>query len=226
MSKDMFNSKYRIKSIRLPGWDYHNVWYYFITICTKNREHYFGMIKNGEMVLSDIGKIANQYRLDIPKHFPHVSLDAFVIMPNHIHWIISINKKINEIKNEIGNTVETQNIASPKINKIKNNGNDFNETHDLKIDGNDFNETHDYASLQTNNNALNPNKFWPQIKNLWSIIRGFKSAVTTHAKIHNIEFSRQPRYYENIIRNDIAYKNIIEYIKNNPLQWYNDEHYI
>jgi len=225
MNKDMFNNKYRITSIRLPGWDYHNVWYYFITICTKDREHYFGNIKNGEMVLSDIGKIAHQYRLDIPNHFPHTSLDTFVIMPNHIHWIISINKKINKIKNEIGNTVETQNIASPKINKIKNNGDDFIETHDYKNNGDDFIETHDYASLQTNNN-IQPNKFWPQIKNLWSIIRGFKSAVTTHAKIHNIEFSRQPRYYENIIRNDSAYKNIIEYIKNNPLQWYNDEHYI
>lgn len=216
MSKDMFNNKYHIKSIRLSDWDYHNVWYYFVTICTKNRQFYLGNIQNNEMILSNIGTIAYQYRLNIPKHFPHVSLDTFVIMPNHLHWIISINKKISENKinkNIIGNMVEMQNIASPKINKIKQ------YRYDCK-------ETHNYASLPTTTTNQNPNIFWPQIKNLWSIIRGFKSAVTTYAKIHAIEFVRQPWYYEHIIRTIGDHKKISEYIANNPKQWNNDKHYI
>ena len=227
MNKDMFNNKYRIKSIRLPYWDYHNVWYYFVTICTKDRQHYLGNIKNDEMLLSDIGKIAHQYRLDIPKHFPHVSLDTFVIMPNHLHWIISINEKINENKinkNIIGNAVETQNIASPKINEIKNIASP--KINEIKQYGDDFKETHNHAPLPITTNNKNPNIFWPQIKNLWSIIRGFKSAVTTYAKIHTIEFARQPWYYENIIRTIDAHKKISEYIENNPKQWNNDKHYI
>ena len=131
----------------------------------------------------------------------------------------------NIIRNAV--MVETQNVASPKINEIKKYGDDFTY-------GDDFKETHDYASLPkhgTNQknpttNDTTPNKFWPQTKNLWSIIRGFKSAVTTYAKIHTIEFARQPRYYENIIRTTDAHERISEYIENNPKQWNNDEHYI
>ena len=111
MDKDIFRNKYRIKSIRLSEWDYRNVWYYFITICTKERKHYFGNIKEGGVILSKIWEITQKYRLDIPNHFPHVSLDVFVIMPNHIHGIISIDEKIGK---EI---VETSHGTSPKINK-------------------------------------------------------------------------------------------------------------
>lgn len=56
-----FENKYRIPSTRAQWWDYGSNAPYFITICTKNREHFFGEIKNGKMFLSSVGKMANDY---------------------------------------------------------------------------------------------------------------------------------------------------------------------
>ena len=85
---ELFKNKYRIHSIRLPGWDYRSPGGYFVTICTKNRECWFGKIHDGEMILSDMGKIADQYWQEIPDHFKNVQTDEFVIMPNHTHGIL------------------------------------------------------------------------------------------------------------------------------------------
>ena len=93
--KGKFQNKYRIESTRLQKWDYGWNASYFITICTKKRKHYFGEIQNGEMLLSEIGIIAQKYWYEIPEHFPFVILDEFKVMPNHIHGIITINKSKN-----------------------------------------------------------------------------------------------------------------------------------
>ena len=92
---DLFKDKYRIESTRLPGWDYASSGFYFVTICTHERAHYFGdvLIDNNGMTsvaLSNIGKIARDCWLDISNHFPNASLDEWVVMPNHVHGIIVI----------------------------------------------------------------------------------------------------------------------------------------
>lgn len=69
------------------------------------------------------------------------------------------------------------------------------------------------------NIAKNQIVFGPQSKNLGSIIRGFKIGVTKQAKILNMEFAWQPRYHDQIITNQEAFKNISEYIQNNPKNW-------
>ncbi len=89
---EKFRDKYRIPSSRLQNWDYGWNAPYFVTICTAKREYYFGEIKNRKIHLSGIGKIAQQFWQEIPKHFPFVILDAFVVMPNHVHGIIIIDK--------------------------------------------------------------------------------------------------------------------------------------
>ncbi|MDA3905825.1 MAG: hypothetical protein PF484_07100 [Bacteroidales bacterium] len=110
---DKFQNKYRISSARLQNWDYGWNAAYFVTICTHNREYILGEIDNGKMILSEIGKIAQQYWNEIPAHFPFVELDSFVVMPNHVHGIIIINKTDNVI-------VETQNFASRQSDHPKN----------------------------------------------------------------------------------------------------------
>ncbi len=55
---DKFQNKYRISSTRLKDWDYGSNANYFVTICTKDREHYFGEITNGKMELNKIGELA------------------------------------------------------------------------------------------------------------------------------------------------------------------------
>ena len=86
-----YNNKYRIESVRLKNWDYRNNGAYFITINTGNRKHFFGEIINSEMQLSPIGEYAENFWMEIPKHFPFVELGNFVVMPNHTHGILIIN---------------------------------------------------------------------------------------------------------------------------------------
>ena len=89
----LFNKKYRIPTARASWWDYSQNGIYFVTICTQNRELFFGEIIDAEMKLSEIGKIACQCWEEISDRFPFVLLDAFVVMPNHIHGIIIIDKE-------------------------------------------------------------------------------------------------------------------------------------
>ena len=106
---EKFQNKYRIKSNRANWWDYGNNGAYFITICTKNRECYF-WDWNGccnydcdcrdaincvstPLPITAMGKIANDIWFEIPKQFNYLELGEFVVMPNHIHGIIIINKK-------------------------------------------------------------------------------------------------------------------------------------
>ncbi len=88
------NSNYRHRrSIRLKEYDYSQNGLYFITICTRNSECIFGEIVEGEMVLTDAGRITRQCWLCIPEHYPDSKLHEYVVMPNHVHGIIQIYKE-------------------------------------------------------------------------------------------------------------------------------------
>ena len=80
---EKFQNKYRIPSTRLKNWDYGKNGAYFITICTGNREHFFGEIVSvdnvNEMHLNEIGKLADKFWSEIPKHFPFVELGNYVL---------------------------------------------------------------------------------------------------------------------------------------------------
>lgn len=82
--------KHHRRSIRLKGYDYSQPGWYFVTLCTQNREMLFGDVVNGKMVLNSGGKIAKICWVDILTHFSNVDLDKFIIMPNHVHGIIHI----------------------------------------------------------------------------------------------------------------------------------------
>lgn len=82
--------KHHRRSIRLTGYDYKQSGAYFVTIVTRNRLSLFGDISDGEMVLSDTGRIAEVSWVGLSSRFPMVSLDSFVVMPNHIHGIITV----------------------------------------------------------------------------------------------------------------------------------------
>ncbi len=81
------------RSIRLKEHDYTQPGAYFITICTKHRQCLFGDIVMGEMQLNNLGKIAFNCWQEIPKHFSHIELDTFVVMPNHLHGILLITHR-------------------------------------------------------------------------------------------------------------------------------------
>ncbi|MDX2239342.1 MAG: transposase [Leptolyngbyaceae cyanobacterium bins.302] len=80
------------RSLRLPaGYNYTSSGAYFITICTHQRQCLFGEIVQGEMQLNALGQIVRSYWLNLPKHDPRLQLDAFVVMPNHIHGILVLS---------------------------------------------------------------------------------------------------------------------------------------
>jgi REP element-mobilizing transposase RayT len=83
--------KHHRRSIRLRGYDYAQPGAYFVTVCVRERECVLGNITDGEMVLSDLGKIARDFWAQVPVHFPTISIDTFVVMPNHVHAVIIIN---------------------------------------------------------------------------------------------------------------------------------------
>jgi putative transposase len=87
----LFRNKYRIEPCRLKGHDYSNGNRYFITICTQGKAIWFGKILNQQMILSEYGQIAKKLWQELPEHFSFVSLDEYVIMPDHVHGIIIIN---------------------------------------------------------------------------------------------------------------------------------------
>lgn len=170
---ELFNNKYRIPTVRLKSWNYSFEGFYFVTICTKSKKHYFGDIAGGELISTEIARIAHIEWLKVQELRPDMNIDLgeFVIMPNHIHGIIIIGR------------------------------NDFNK------------------AISSNNNR---NLFSAQTKNLASIVRGFKGAVTSYARKNSIEFEWQPRYHEHIIRSEVEYLKVRQYIIDNPLKWNED----
>ena len=103
---DKCQNKYRTTSTRLQHWDYRWDGYYFVTICTtKDKEDYFGEIVNAELQLSSIGIIANILWYEIKNHSKNIELDAFVVMPNHIHGILILSDS---------ETVETRHVVETR----------------------------------------------------------------------------------------------------------------
>lgn len=210
---DLYKNTYRSDTFRIKNWDYGSPGYYYVTICTKNREHYFGEVVLWQRIendnysigetragdgpcggivgthnyaslpstphpphggthrisqvpvtrLTEIGRIAHQNWIDIPIHFPFVTLDEFVMMPNHIHGVLCFHKPGYRGKNV--------------------------------------------------------NRFGPQSQNLGSVIRNYKSATKTHATLHHIDFSWQARYHDNVITSGKELDNIRSYIRSNPARW-------
>lgn len=83
------------QSIRLKEFDYSQEGQYFITICTQGHLPLFGEIKLEEMVANQIGIIVINQWFQLPDRFKGIQLDAFVVMPNHIHGIITILESLS-----------------------------------------------------------------------------------------------------------------------------------
>jgi putative transposase len=84
--------KYKTKKqYRLPYYNYARSGYYFVTICSYNKNEIFSSILDGTVVLTDIGKTIERSWEYIPTSSPFASLDEYIIMPDHLHGIILID---------------------------------------------------------------------------------------------------------------------------------------
>ncbi|PZS04712.1 MAG: transposase [Chloroflexi bacterium] len=79
-------------SLRLPDYDYAQLGAYFVTICTLDRVCCFGRIIDGESRLNDAGNMVSAVWVALPQRFAHIILDAFIVMPNHLHGIVMIQE--------------------------------------------------------------------------------------------------------------------------------------
>ncbi|MFA6161595.1 MAG: transposase [Patescibacteria group bacterium] len=93
MEEKLFKKKFRIQSHRLSEWDYGRPGWYFVTICTNGRYPFFGNIKNEVMQLSEMGKIVARQINRIPEVRANIHLDEWVVMPDHLHFILVIGDK-------------------------------------------------------------------------------------------------------------------------------------
>ena len=93
-----FKSRYRIDSARYRPWDYASPGLYFVTVCTKHREKFFGDVNCGEMCLSDAGRIVSDEWMKTEIIRSNIRLDEWIIMPNHIHGILVIVERMISVE--------------------------------------------------------------------------------------------------------------------------------
>jgi len=90
-----FKNQYRTTTVRASFWDYGWNAAYFVTINTRNREYFFGDVIHDVMKRSAIGKIADNLWLEIPEHYTFTRLGKHIVMSNHIHGIVIIDKPLD-----------------------------------------------------------------------------------------------------------------------------------
>jgi putative transposase len=191
-----FQNKYRIGSARLQNWDYGWDGAYFLTICTRNRQMYFGDVVKGEMRLSHVGILADVFWYEIKNHAKNVELDVYRVMPNHVHGILILNGNETDGNDDKNDSVEPG--------------------HALILP----------ASNNQSPLTPGQQRFQNIGKNtVSSIIGSYKSAVTKHAHRLGFEFGWQSRFHDHIIRDQQSFERIRNYIINNPANWENDKFY-
>jgi REP element-mobilizing transposase RayT len=212
------------RSIRLKGYDYSQAGMYFVTICCQNHMSRFGQIENGKMMLNDAGKIAYNEWYKTCDIRSNVQLDAFVVMPNHIHGIIVITDDGRGVShtpnNEPHTPITPTNAPHTSINELPINELPINELsiNELSINELSINE------LPNGNSGVSDTPLRSPSNTIGAIVRGYKSAVTK--QLNQLGFTHsvwQRNYFEIIISNKQSYQYIANYIINNPMKWKNDK---
>jgi REP element-mobilizing transposase RayT len=197
------------RSIRLQGYDYSQAGMYFITMCCQDRLCRFGRVVDGEMMLNEFGEIAYSEWVNLPERYPHISLDVFQIMPNHVHGIIIADMPVDDnaaATAAVGATLAVAQNAVAQYNTVTPN---------------------EMAGAINRAGASPAPTVAPTIGN---IVGAYKSLVINGClqicKSHNEYLGKlwQRNYYEQIIRDDKSYQIIAKYIINNPVKW-NDDRY-
>ncbi len=217
------------RSIRLKGYDYSQAGLYFITICVQDKTCLFGEISaenkgnhtglpvQPQMILNEAGKIAVSCWLEIPTHFPNVTLHEYVVMPNHIHGIIELSGTSVGAKNispEIGTENETFGIGTKNI------------SHNSYETGTPDNGTKNISPQRTESSKSESSRPRGKSQTIGSIVRGFKIGVTKWIRQNsNVHHVWQRNYYEHIIRDELSYIRIADYINDNPAKWQEDKFY-
>lgn len=181
-------------------WHDYNSGIYFVTICSKDKQHIFGKIKDSIMILSDIGKIVERCILDISNHHRNVELWNHVIMPNHIHMVINVGTQPAPVGTRYIASEQPMQTAGQNMGCLR-----------APRHGEPCEDFHHNCSLAV-------------------VVGTFKAAVTRLMRTRciaslqqqQIQTVWQPRYHEHIIRNQRTFENIMNYVDTNIEKWSHD----
>ncbi len=185
--------KRRRKSTRLPGYDYTQPGAYFVTLCTCNRVSLFGEIVAGEMHCNDFGRITSKTWEWLSQQYLYIELDAWIVMPNHLHGIVMINQDCRGRSRPAPTSGNRSDLA--------------------------FGVQPVSAPVNPSTNTIDDSMIR---KPLGQIIGAFKTVSGKQINLLRNSPSKpvwQRSFFEHIIRNDKSLEIIRSYIINNPMRW-------
>lgn len=183
-----YRRRRRRRSLRLPGYDYTRAGAYFVTICTQDRAWLFGKTIPGGIRWNDAGRMIQSVWDAIPSYYPGVEIDEFVVMPNHVHGIVVLVGEGRDGRDPRDGEGQPRGAAPPH--------HDRDIRHDSPASPFSLSDVmHRFKSLTTRRYADGVKQYgWrPFRRRLW-----------------------QRNYYERIVRDATAMRNIRRYIRNNP----------
>ena len=195
-------------SRRTDGWDYTRPAAYFVTVCTQDRRCLFGVVEEGRMYLNALGQIVVGEWKRSEEIRDRVHLDAFVVMPNHLHGIV---------------VFADPDVEAPTCPRgYRAFGGWTGDPADLTDSGK---ASHGSATLgQSKSDDDDPDLFRPP-RSLGSFVAGFKSAATTRINDHRGTPGApvwQRNYHDVIVRTERHWRNARAYIRRNPAEWDGD----
>ena len=195
-TSEKYKNRYRVSSAR-ADWHAYDGGFYHVTVCTKDRELYFGEIVEGAMRLSEIGKYAEEQFQNVTSYYSYAEIPVFIVMPNHIHAIVVIDNR------------------TPRRDAIHRVSDIHRVKEDMMDDPSMDSET-PKGGLTGNDNPMLHQR-------LGTVIRGLKARVTHYANEKGIGFAWQSRFHDRIIRNQKDLNETAKYVENNVVKWKEDE---
>ena len=197
------------RSIHLRDYDYRRIGAYFVTMCTAGRRPLFGEVVRGRMRLSPCGREAAACWRAIPEHRPHTTLDAFVVMPDHVHGLVVIRCDVRCSSHgragDGGGGTTCRALTSWEAEGAPGAG--------MGRAGSDGAGPCDDESGRAFGQ--------PRAGSLSVIIGSYKAAVTRRCRRrHRPDFGWQRNFYEHIVRHRGALQRIRRYIAENPARWH------
>ncbi|NTV66874.1 MAG: hypothetical protein HGB06_04195 [Chlorobaculum sp.] len=215
--------KHHRESIRLKGYDYSRPGFYYVTLCTQDRENRFGVIVNDEMLLNSAGAMIKVELERIQKRYSNIILDTYQIMPNHLHGIMQIismdnNRSVGTglvpVQNILDESVDIGCIDDDKTN-VKRAGDEI-----VVSDG-----------MGTRSKRTGTR---PVPTTLFDVIGTFKSITQKNYSFHVLNNEWPPfrkrlwqlRFHDHIIRSQDELDRSRRYIIDNPKNWMQDENHL
>jgi putative transposase len=221
-------------SPRHPDFDYRTPAAYFVTVCAHDRRCLFGTVRRGRMRLNDVGLIVSEEWRRSETMREEVVLDAFVVMPNHLHGIIClVPPDVDDVSPRgydltVGPNPKTAETTTDDDVGTHGDVPESAPNDDVGTTGGRVKRGH-AASVRVVPTFTGGSKTrGPALPSLSAVLAGFKSVATKHVNQHRDTPGApvwQSRYYDRILRNEREWRACQRYVEQNPARWYRDRNH-